>query len=105
MGTSLTKGFMGPALAGPPYREDRAMRNVLLSIVSGVAVLVAGRGLAQEVGGDAEDKADRMISGPYDAGRGGFDRSKPARTCTSARNAPGTAPEGGWWFRPEMGRR
>jgi hypothetical protein len=49
------------------------MRNVLLSIVSGLAVLVAGRGLAQDVGGDAEDEADRMISGPYQPGRGGFD--------------------------------
>ena len=49
------------------------MRNVLPSIVSGVAVLVAGRGLAQEVGGDAEDGADRVISSPYHPGRGGFD--------------------------------
>jgi hypothetical protein len=31
------------------------MRNALLSIVSGVAVLVAGRGLAQEIGGDTEE--------------------------------------------------
>jgi hypothetical protein len=49
------------------------MRNLLLSVVSGVAVLVAGRVLAQEVGGDAEDGAERVISGPYHPGRGGFE--------------------------------
>src|SRR5262249_17737003 len=66
-------GGIGPTRAGQSNREARAMRNVLLSIVSGLAVLVAGRGLAQEVGGDAEDGADRVISGPYHPGRGGFD--------------------------------
>jgi hypothetical protein len=49
------------------------MRNVLLSIVSGVAVLAVSRGLAQEVRGDAEDGADRVISDPYRPERGGFD--------------------------------
>jgi hypothetical protein len=49
------------------------MRKVLLSIVGGVAVLAAGRGLAQEVRGDAEDGADQVIGGPYHPERRGFD--------------------------------
>jgi hypothetical protein len=49
------------------------MRNVVLSIVGGVAVLAAGRELAQDVKGDAEDGADRVIGGPYHPGRRGFD--------------------------------
>jgi hypothetical protein len=49
------------------------MRNVLLSIVSGVAVLVASRGFAQEIAGNAAGEVDRVISGPYHPRRGGFD--------------------------------
>jgi hypothetical protein len=49
------------------------MRTVLLSIVSGVAVVAAGRGLAQEVAGNAADEVDRVSSGPFRPRHGGFD--------------------------------
>jgi hypothetical protein len=49
------------------------MRNVLLSIVSGAGVLVAGQGLAQEVAGNSAEELDQVISGPYHPRRDGFD--------------------------------